>query len=336
MNSIRLAILSIASLAVCWTSVAQAQTTHSISGSLFLGNPSAGATREATLPNAGNPAPTIQTTGPGQTIVIPADQWQMSGSIMRTFMSFPSVAQNTEVFNTTHADVTFAPGAGVGTLSWCPQITGCGTFMDATVATGQGFIGALPGPNTFGGAFRLLRSITGGAWFVFNPGTTPTKTVGFSPNVRNQPWTAGITNQEQVIDTNPGLSTVRINVMLGANGSITDPGTGIGPPPTPTAPNGIATGFKMTTGTLVFSDATPATVGGGPFTSTQAGSDNRTAGGEGNIQLIGGAVAYAGFTGNVFYRITRLTMDVPEPASMLALGVGLVALAGLTQFRRRD
>jgi hypothetical protein len=255
---------------------------------------------------------------------------------MRTFMSFPSVAQNTEVYTTTHMDVTFAPGAGAGTLSWCPQITGCGTYMSATVASGQGFIGAIPGPNTFGGAFRLLRSITGGAWFVFNPGTTPTKTVGFSPNVRNDPWSAGITNQEQVIDTNPGLSTIRVGVFLGPNGSITNPGTGIGPPTNPAAPNGIATGFKMTTGTLVFSDATPATVSGGPFTSTQAGYDQRTNGGEGNIQLIGGAVAYAGFTGNVFYRINRFTMQVPEPASLMGLGFGLVALAGLTTFRRRN
>ncbi|MFK7898128.1 MAG: PEP-CTERM sorting domain-containing protein [Myxococcota bacterium] len=345
MISMKKALLLGTAFAVMTTGVAQAQTTHSVTGELFMGNPSAGATRELTIPNPDQVTiPQIVTLGtavasptsmqgPGLTIQIPADQYRLEGSNMRTFMSFPSVAQNTEVFTTTHAQVTFAPGAGVGTLSWCPQITGCGTFMNATVATGQGFVGAIPGPNTFGGAFRLLRSITGGAWFVFNPGTaTPTKTLGFSPNVRNQPWSAGLTNGEQIIDDNPG-ATIYTGALLGANGSVANPGNLIGPGTFDPA-DGIATGFKMTTGTMFFSDATPTTTMGGPFTSSQAGYDQRTNGGEGNIQLIGGAVAYAGFSGNVFFRITRLNMAVPEPAALMGLGAGAIALAGLAVRRR--
>lgn len=347
MISMKNALLWGTALAVLTTGVSQAQTTHSVTGSLFMGNPSAGATRELTIPNPDQVTiPQIQTIGtpvaspttmqgPGLTILIPASQYQMDGTNQRTFMSFPSVAQNTEIYTTTHAAVTFAPGAGAGTISWCPQITGCNTFMDATVATGQGFVGAIPGPNTFGGAFRLLRQITGGAWFVFNPGTaTPTKTLGFSPNQRTVPWSAGITNGLQVTDDNPG-ATLYTGAFLGANGSVVNPGNLVGPAGFD-PPDGVATGFKMTTGTMFFSDATPTTTMGGPFTSSQAGYDQRTNGGEGNIQLIGGAVAYAGFSGNVFFRITRLNMAVPEPAALLGLGAGAIALAGLAHTRRRN
>lgn len=339
------ATLCSAGLALFSAGAATAQTTHSITASLFLGNPSAGATRELTLPNPTQVAiPQIQTMGtpvpsptsmqgPGLTIVIPADQYRMTGSNTRVFPGFPSVAQNTEVFTTSHATVTFAPGAGVGDLSWCPQMTGCANFGQATVASGQGLIAATPGPNQFGGAFRLLRSITGGVWSVVNPGPTTLKTLDFSPNTRNDPWTAGLTNGEQVIDINPGKVRYESG-MIGTDGGITDVGVLVGPQASD-PPDGVATGFKMTTGTLSFSDATPPTSMGAPFTSSTAGYDQRTNGGEGNIQLIGGAVAYAGTFGNVFFRVTRLTMQVPEPAALMGLGAGILALAGITRVRRQ-
>lgn len=213
-----------------------------MSGDLFMGNPSAGATRQAYKVNT-----SIATTGTGtgRTIMMPAGIWDMSGLNQRVFPGFPSVAQNTEVFSTTHAAVTFGPGLGADATDWCPQITGCGGFGNATVASGQGRIVVTPGANTFGGAFRLLRHLRlgSGAWFVFNPGTTPTKLIGFNANLRgvtvtgtsngfptatvntpSSPWSAGITNGLEVTDVNP-FNQIWAGNLLGPSGSIQTLGT---------------------------------------------------------------------------------------------------------------
>ena len=328
-------------------------TAATMTGSLFMGNPSAGATRQqflidTTVPTAG--------TGTARQIVLPANQWFMSGLNERKFPGFPSVAQNTENYSTSHANVTFDAGLGAGPVSFCPQLTGCGGFASGTVATG--FIGVVPGPNTFGGAFSLLRHIKAGsgAWFLANPGTaTPTKTAIFNPNLRgvsktsqnllpitaggvtvntpNSPWTAGIPNGQTVVDNNP-VGVLYLNNFLSASGGIQTLGTSVGTNMFD-APDGFATGFKMTTGKISGSDATPTTTLGGPFTFTSQGYDNRDASGNGNIQLVGGAIAYGGFTGNAFFRVTKLRMSVPEPATVTGLAVGVIGLAAFGAAGRR-
>lgn len=150
---------------------------------------------------------------------------------------------------------------------------------------------------------------------------------------------------------------------LGTNGGNINPGnpilnvgsncgTNIATPNVP----GQGWGFKMTTGTLSGSDPYPfglnvTTVAGTPFNPTfnsvdvaiqpgflfsRAGRDElTTASGNRNLVMLGGGVAVDPSSGNAFFRITELRMQlsVPEPAT----GLGLLAGAGalLAMARRR-
>lgn len=340
-------------VAIAITLPTMAAQSATMTGSLFMGNPSAGATRHLALYNT-----TVGTTGTGlgRAIQVPADQWFMSGLNQRLFPGFPSVAQNTEVYSTSQPAAVFAAGNGAGPVAFCPQLSPCSGFGAGTVATG--FVGVTPGPNTFGGAFRMLRHLKqgSGAWFVFNPGVlTPTKLIGFNPNLRgvsatsmglnpvtaggvtvntpSSPWSAGVTNGVTVVDVNP-QNLVYANNFLSASGGIQTLGNFVSTG-TFDAPDGFATGFEMTTGTLRGSDATPTTTLGGPFTFTSMGYDNRDASGNGYIQMVGGAIAYGGFTGNAFFRVSRLRMAVPEPTMGMALAAGLMGAGVLATARRR-
>lgn len=325
----------------------------SMTGSLYMGNPGVPqATRYQVRFNQ-----TVGTTGTGtaRSIMLPAHQWDQSGLNQRIFAAFPSVAQNTEVYTTTHNAVTFGPGLGAGTITWCPSFTGCPGYTAGTVA--QGLIGVIPGANTFGGAFRLLRHLRlgSGAWFIANPGTaTPTKVALFNPNLRgvtvtavstggrptgtadtfSSPWSAGITNHLNVTDVNP-FNQLWANNFLSASGGIQTLGSFVSTSTGFDPPDGFATGFKMTTGTVYGTDPTPVTSMGAPFTFTEMGYDNRDASGNGNIQLVGGAVAYGGVAGQLFFRATRLRMAVPEPTSGLALAAGVLGFSLLAGLRRR-
>jgi hypothetical protein len=267
---------------------------------------------------------------------------------MRVFSAFPNVAQNTQNISITHGTVTFKAGNGAGSVAFCPKISPCGGFTQATVPGGQGFLGVIAGPNTFGGVFRLLQHFKAGsgAWFVKNPGATPTKTLGFNPRTRgvtgtpgggttntpNAPWEAGLTNA--LASNYRGPASKIYTGFLGPNGAIQTLGDFVGTL-TFRPPTGFATMFKMTTGTIIGSDATPPTSMGGPFTFSTQGYDDRDASGNGNIQLVGGGILYGGLSGNVFNRITRLRMAVPEPIGPAVLAAGLVGLGVVARIRRK-
>jgi hypothetical protein len=126
------------------------------------------------------------------------------------------------------------------------------------------------------------------------------------------------------------------------------------PPPPATQPQGW--GFKMTTGTVSGSDpwpfvsATTATPPGTPFAPnfnprtagqgfffTRMGGDSTMASTRRNIVLLGGGVIRDPGSGNLFFRILdlRLDMTVPEPAMGLGLVAGAMVLVGLARRGRR-
>lgn len=150
-----------------------------------------------------------------------------------------------------------------------------------------------------------------------------------------------------------GVGTVGGSFMQGS--PILNAGSNCG---TDTAPNaaGQGWGFKMTTGTVSGSDPYPfgfvvTTVGGSPFNPnfgtqaasqgfffSRAGDDSITTGANRNIVMLGGGVAVDPDSGNAFFRITRLNMNlsVPEPATGMALAAGLGGLAFVARRRSRN
>jgi hypothetical protein len=149
------------------------------------------------------------------------------------------------------------------------------------------------------------------------------------------PWTAGISNAETVIDVHPPNQNFTFAFVTDPSGAIQDVGRFVGTSTVYDPPDGVATGFRMTTGTILGSDAIPSTTGGGPFTFTMMGYDDRDASGNGNIQMVGGAIAYAGFTGDVFFRTTVIRMAVPEPTPALGFAAGVAGFVALAGWRRR-
>lgn len=360
----RLSVLS----ALLWFALESSAIAAPIGGVMRLWNPSAGTVRFNAVYGA-----TAVTTGTGgaRDIQIPANLFSTAGSKSRTFPTFGFVAQNAEIFSTTHGVETFMAGEGAaasGSIFYCPRVTGCTDFNNATAPGGNGLIGIVPKPggNAYGGTFRLLRHLKAGsgAWFVQNAGAV-TVTLTFNANERgitvtpmggttntsNIIWPGGATNFGLFSDVNPpglvysGMIAPVVTTPSGMSGGyITSLGVAAGTG-TFDPPDGKSTGFKMTTGTVFVSDATPVqgtsmTAGGAtvdvPFTSSTAGFDNRDEAGAGNIQLVGGGVAFGGVTGNVFFRNTRLTLAVPEPAMHAALAVGLAGMIGMARIRRRD
>jgi hypothetical protein len=135
---------------------------------------------------------------------------------------------------------------------------------------------------------------------------------------------------------------------------IVGPGSNCGTRTAPDMP-GQGWGFKMTTGDVEGSDPWPfvgitsavppgtafapnantRTPGQG-FFFTRMGTDRATGTTRRNIVLLGGGVARDPNSGNLFFRITDLHLDllVPEPAMGLGLIAGATALVALARRRR--
>ena len=70
------------------------------------------------------------------------------------------------------------------------------------------------------------------------------------------------------------------------------------------------------------------------FFFTRMGTDEITTGGARNIVLLGGGIATSPSSGNLFFRITDLRMQlVPEPATGLALVAGVAGLVAMARRR---
>jgi hypothetical protein len=387
-----LTVMLVAGIGEVTAEVAQAAP-YSMTGQMWMGNPSAGITRQKAL---AAPVSVSQTgvpvtqpglgSGAGRTLMIPQGVWNLTGVIFRTFMDFPTVAQLTTSFTTTHMTATFKVSSGAGNTAWCPRVPNCQTFTQGTAA--QGLISYAAGPNQFGGTFKQLRDLVGNVYFV--PRTAAPISISQAANPRGHSgmtdgggtpgvlatgyWGAGLTNQRQIIDPN-NTGRIYVNGTLTTSGAIANLGTyqdvartACGTPPCApfNPPDGYTTGFKMTTGSIFVIDATPQGVqnisgpggrGGlprptwrgqgvttmdpalvsttaSPFSFTTSGTDQRTANGAGNIVLVGGSIAYAGVTGNIFFRNTRIDMTLPEPGMTVGLASCVLALLGLARLRR--
>jgi len=194
-------------------------------------------------------------------------------------------------------------------------------------------------------------------------------------NIVDLPWPGGRT--DFAFTSLGGNRGPRILAQLNANGAIAATfgcANGVGTVGTPyiqgvaqpvlgnncgtdTAPTlpGQDWGFKMTTGVVSGSDDYPfglvvTTIAGTPFNPTftnvpaslgfffsRHGGDSITGSGNRNLVLIGGGVSVDPASGNSFFRMTNLRMDlsVPEPATGLGLIAGAGMLVGLAQRRRQ-
>ena len=191
--------------------------------------------------------------------------------------------------------------------------------------------------------------------------------------VSNLPWSPGRPNF--AYQSAEAIKGPRVFARLNGNGAVQSTfgcTNGIGTPggsfmqgsPIPnlgnncgtnTAPNAAVQGwgFKMTTGTISGSDPYPfglvvTTVGGTPFNpnfGTQPASQgfffsrmgaDAVSGTNRNLVLLGGAVAVDPDSGNAFFRIMDLQMQlqVPEPTTGLGLLAGAGALVALARRRR--
>ena len=194
-------------------------------------------------------------------------------------------------------------------------------------------------------------------------------------DINNLAWTGGRPNFD--FTTLPGNNGPRVFARLNGDGAVIEtfgctngigtvgrsfiqfspfigPGSNCGTDPNPNAP-GQGWGFKMTTGTISGSDPYPytlvvTTVGGDPFEPnfgtrpasqgfffSRRGDDSITIGSNRNIVMLGGGVSVDPDSGNAFFRITRLNMNlsVPEPATGMALIAGLGGLAFVARRRSR-
>ena len=186
---------------------------------------------------------------------------------------------------------------------------------------------------------KLLRNVTGQVWFI--KGQTPlTLSAQKNTLVAGNPaqggtFSGGNANFATVMDVNLPGDLYTGGALTQMDGVVQTLGAFAGV--NPSDPNdGTATGFKMTTGVISVSDATPTTGQGGPFSSAISGYDNRTGGGNGIIKLVGSSVAYNGASGNNFFRSSRVYLNLPEPGTSLGLAAGMFTLVALARLRRRS
>ena len=200
-------------------------------------------------------------------------------------------------------------GAGPGSLAWCPGATAnpvCTTVTaGGTQGTLNGIITYTAGPNQFGGTMKVLLLGTG---LLINKGAATGTTImtSMGATVPALPFkgeqnplgggggviAAGIAKGGANTMTTgtlvTGVSTHPYGYMTTPDGLLSQ-GPVVGTAP---ALSFQRTPFGFTTGTIVGYRKIAAQAGdGGPEKFTVTGYDNRTAGGNGRIQLVAGTMS---------------------------------------------
>ena len=141
-------------------------------------------------------------------------------------------------------------------------------------------------------------------------------------------------------NTNPAFTTASgvFTGNIGGNGTINAVGAavtdGMGNPVPFTGQAATSWGFPGTTGKLTISVTQNAGAPTQLETFTRTGGDNRTAGGEGIVVLVSGAVSARSISGPNGNR-GWATYNVPEPSAIAAASAGFIALLGCQQLVRR-
>jgi hypothetical protein len=140
--------------------------------------------------------------------------------------------------------------------------------------------------------------------------------------------------------TNPAFTTATgvFTANIGGNGTINSVGAIVkdtmGVPLPFTGQAATSWGFPGTTGKLTISVTQNEDAPTELETFTRTGGDNRTAGGEGIVVLVSGAVSSRSISGPNGNR-GWATYNVPEPSAILAASAGMFALLGCHQLVRR-
>ena len=143
-----------------------------------------------------------------------------------------------------------------------------------------------------------------------------------------------------MLGTNPpgAYFSVYLNPALGSVQSFKSPNNAVGTRTEDVFDSGW--GFKFTTGVISGSDGTPGFQqcdGNDCFFWVDAGYDMATSvSAARNIVMVAGAVARStGSGGNLFHRVGKMHLVIPEPSSALGLAACLVALLGIATLRQR-
>jgi hypothetical protein len=140
--------------------------------------------------------------------------------------------------------------------------------------------------------------------------------------------------------TNAAFSTATgvFTANIGGNGTINSIGAAVkdsmGNPLPFTGQAATSWGFPGTTGKLTISVTQNQDAPTVLETFTRTGGDNRTAGGEGIVVLVSGAVSSRSISGPNGNR-GWATYNVPEPSVIFAASAGMFALLGCHQLVRR-
>jgi hypothetical protein len=243
---------------------------------------------------------------------------------------------------------SFNPGCDAPDAFGFTQTTTTAGGMSVTAPNTNGLVRYTATKNQFGTAnrFRTL----GTAMVFFNAGglavgdlpcTTaknPLCIVAISNITPNTQPVIGhgfaVKNTQPAYMTATGVFTANI----GGNGTINSVGAAVkdsmGNPIPFTGQAATSWGLPNTTGRLTISVTQNADAPTELETFTRTGGDNRTAGGEGIVVLVGGAVSARNISGPNGNRSWN-TYNVPEPGAVFAASAGLLALFGCHQLVRR-
>ena len=198
----------------------------------------------------------------------------------------------------------------------CPN-----NIATSTSGTLPGRIRYTAGPNQYGTTMGML--ITGGG-SVANSLPGGRIRLDIIAGAGSQEVGLAYGNTSSVILTGGAIFstfTQTVNGLIGGIGLQTDTGN----PDT-----NVNTGFPWTTGMVTVSEPGGATAMDAAETYTMTGSDNRTAGGRGNISLVAGGISHRLTSGTTFVSVDKITMGIASGTLTPALSpTGVVAIASL-------